>query len=65
MNKRLNRRKRVATKRLEPSERQNMPPISLAPLTVEQALKAAIATGPITDPKIKKPRKRKKKDYPK
>jgi hypothetical protein len=39
-----------------------LPPISLAPLTVEQALKAAIDTGPITDPKLKKPKKPKKQD---
>jgi len=38
-----------------------MGPISLAPLTFEQALKGAIDTGPITDPKLKKPRKRAKK----
>jgi hypothetical protein len=50
----------MTTKRLEPSQRQNMPPISLSPLSLEDALKAAIATGPITDPKIKKPRKRRK-----
>jgi hypothetical protein len=51
----------MVTKRLEPSERQNMEPISLRPLTLEEALKAAIATGPITDPKIKKPKKPRKK----
>jgi hypothetical protein len=38
-----------------------MGPISLHPLTLEQALKGAIATGPITDPKLKKPKKRRKK----
>jgi hypothetical protein len=47
----------MVTKRLEPSERQNMGPISLHPLTLEQALKAAIDTGPITDEKLKKPKK--------
>jgi hypothetical protein len=57
----MNRRKKTVTKRLEPSVRQNMGPISLHPLTLESALKAAIATGPITDSKIKKPRKRGKK----
>jgi hypothetical protein len=31
--------------------------ISLAPLDVESALRAVIATGPITDEKIKKRRK--------
>jgi hypothetical protein len=54
-------RKKMTTKRLEPSLRQNMGPISLNPLTLEEALKAAIETGPITDPKLKKPRKRAKK----
>ena len=38
-----------------------MGPMSLSPLTLEQALKGAIATGPITDPKLKKPKKRGKK----
>jgi hypothetical protein len=33
--------------------------ISLAPLDLETALRAAIATGPIMDEKIKKRRKRK------
>ena len=51
----------MATKRIEPSLRQNMGPISLNPLTLEEALKAAIETGPITDPKLKKPRKRAEK----
>jgi hypothetical protein len=38
-----------------------MGPLSLNPLTLEGALKAAIATGPITDSKLKKPKKRRKK----
>ena len=51
----------MVTKRVEPSVRRNRPPISLYPLTLEQALKGAIATGPITDDKIKKSKKRPKK----
>jgi hypothetical protein len=39
--------------------------ITLAPLKLEEALAAVIATGPITDPKLKRPkgqkRRRKKK----
>jgi hypothetical protein len=40
-----------------PMEGRGKKPISLHPLTLEQALSAAIATGEITDPEIKKPRK--------
>jgi len=42
----------------EPSQR--MGPISLAPLSIETALAAALATGPITDPKLRLSGKKKR-----
>jgi hypothetical protein len=38
--------------------RKELAPISLSGLDLETAIKAAISTGPITDPKLKKRRRK-------
>jgi hypothetical protein len=38
---------------------KELKPLSLSPLTTEEAIRAAIATGPITDPELRSSRKKK------